>query len=194
MSKSNLPPQDPKKQYDFPSLDLIFELTKERLAGQMQQVSNLDTKANFVLGSATALISAAVVLQAVLITPQTTALPAQSQPITLPFYCPLPSDKFLRALPLLMLLLVYLLVVLIAYLSYKIRVYKQVPEPGELYKTYLYKHESDTKAEVFRAMLDAYKANDHTIRDKVTRLKAAFILLGCEAISLVVYLFFQTTC
>jgi hypothetical protein len=172
----------------FPSLDLIFELTKEAIAVQREQVNALDSKANFILGSATAVVSTALVLQAV---QQTTPLPQQSASNV---YCPIPSSKFFEALPLLLLLLFYLCVIFTAYLAYKNRVYKQVPNPDELYNTYLLQEESKTKAEVFEAMRVAYKDNASKIKNKVSMLDVALVFLGCEAIALVLYLIFQVAC
>jgi hypothetical protein len=70
MSKNDSNNQKINTQYDFPCLDLIFELTKDRISNQLERVNALDSKANFVLGSATALVGAALVLQAVLLSTQ----------------------------------------------------------------------------------------------------------------------------
>src|SRR5205085_10814142 len=100
MPQDGSPPESSKKEYNFPSLDLIFELTKESITAQREQANALDSKANFVLGSATALISAALVLQAVLLSSLNTPLHQQSA--VLPFYCSLlTTNMFLRSLPLL---------------------------------------------------------------------------------------------
>ncbi len=187
MSKNN---QSSNKSKDFPSLNLIFDLLKDRIALQWQQTNALDNKANFILVSATALVSAALVLQAVLLTPQTAPV---SQITSLPFYCPTSTNRILHSLPLLILLAVYLFVMLSAYLAYQIRVYKQAPEPDELFK-YLIDEEDKTMEAVTRAMLEVCKSNNLTIRSKVLRVKIAFILLGFEVLALVAYLFFQVTC
>ncbi len=171
----------------FPSLDLIFELMKEAIAGQREQVNSLDSKANFILGSATAFVSAALVLQAVLLTPSTVRT---SSAIS----CPILANKFLHTLPLLGVLLMYLCVLFAAYLAYKVRTYKQAPNPDELYNTYLVQEESKTKAEIFEAMRHAYKLNTHTIEKKTLLLKVSFILLGGEALALIVYVVFQSLC
>ncbi len=190
MSKNNEQQQSSNKSRDLPSLNLIFELLKDRIALQWQQVNALDNKANFILLSATTIVSAALVLQAVLLTPQTTPT---SQTISLPLYCPAYSNRILQSLPLLILLAVYLSVMLTAYLAYKIREYKQAPEPDELFK-YLVEEEDRTREAVTRAMLEVCKSNALTYKNKVFRVKIAFILLACEAVALVAYLLFQVTC
>src|SRR5438046_9187146 len=119
MSQRNPHDKEGSEKRLFPSLDLIFELTKERIANQSEQVNALDSKANFVLGSATALVSTALVLQAVLLTPQ----PSQATPH---IYCPLPISNLTHVIPLLILLLAYLCVLFSAFFAYRIRVYKQV--------------------------------------------------------------------
>lgn len=201
---------DPLK---YPSLTIISELTKERVAGQMEQVNALDSKANFVLGSATALVSAALILQAVLLTAQPITTTTQSTPsvtssptLLTPTrslstvtshttsaytYYSLFTNSIFHSLPLLLLIVVYITVMVSAFLAYRIRAYKQAPEPTELYEHYLFEKEETTKAEVFRAMLEAYKLNVITINKKVRWLNTAFLFLGLEALVLAIVLLFQ---
>lgn len=188
MSNSDSHPQNTIKEYNFPSLDLIFLLTKERVNAQFQQVNALDSKANFMLGSSTALISAALVLQSVLLPQTNNYLPAK----LIPTYCP--TNTLLQILPLLILLALYLTTIVTTFLAYKIRWYKQAPEPSELYRNYLHREESSTKAEVFRAMVEAYKENDKVIRSKVLWIKISFILLSFEATTLTIYILFRSVC
>ena len=58
------PAQEPDIDHTLASLDFIFDLVKERMAAQMARIDGLDTKANFIMGAATALISIALTLQA----------------------------------------------------------------------------------------------------------------------------------
>lgn len=185
MSENDVQHQNTDEKLDFPSLNLLYELAKERLASQQEQKDILDSKANFILGSATALVSAALVLQAV-------SQPQHATP--LPVYCIVRTNAPLHALPMIILLVMYLIVLFSAFPAYKIRIYKYAPELEELYKNYLFEDESETKAKVFRAMLTAYRENIITIGNKVLWLKVAFVFLGVEAMALVVYLLYQTTC
>jgi hypothetical protein len=185
MPNDNSQQQNTNEKYDFPSLDLIFEFTKERISNQKEQVTALDNRVNFVLGSATTVVSAALILQAVLLS---------SHNLVQLSYCAIFVNQFLKVLPLLVLLFLYLLVMLTAFLGYKIRYYKQVPDPNELYRTYLRKEKNVTKAEVFRAMLEAYNENIKTIKNKAIWVKTAFFLFIFEVIVLTVVLLVQVGC
>lgn len=185
MSEENLQIRNTGEEYNFSSLSLIFELTKDRIADQMSQVNTLDSKANFLLASATALVSAALVLQATLLTSQNT--------LQL-FNCSKLTGQFLHSLSLIALLVVYFVEILAAFLAYKVRVYKQAPEPDELYKTYLFREEKNTMAEVFRAMLEVYRENGKIIRKKVFWIKVSFIIFASEATLLAVFLLTRTLC
>lgn len=160
---------------DLQSLDLAFNLTKERIEFQFEQVNALDTKANFILGSSTAFVSAALVLQAVIY----------------PAHISLASDKLLQLLPILILLATFLAVLLSAFFAYNIRNYKRAPNPNELLDNYVQKPEYQTKAELFSTMVIAYNKNEKAIKKKVLWTKLAFIFLECEALALVIFLMFH---
>ncbi len=166
--------QNSNEEYPFPGLDIIFELTKEQASEQTARVNLLDSKANFILGSATALISTALILQSSLL--------SQGTRIT---------NRFLELLPLLALLLVYLLVMFAAFFAYRVRVYKRSANPQELQRNYLNKSENTIKAEVFRAMVDSFQQNERTINKKAHWVNIAFAALGCETLILVALLLFQ---
>lgn len=186
MPKDDTSPRHSNREDDFPSLDLLFELVKDRIAVQRWQVGGLDNKANFVLGSATALISAALLLQAVLIQ-------IRSQTAWLPS-CPLPLHQSLRLLPLLALLVVYLATMLSAFFAYIVREYKYPPDLDELYHSYLHREEKNTKLEVLRAMLDVYKENNKIICNKRFWTRTSFIVFAGEVTVLVLVLLVQTAC
>src|SRR5438045_6706 len=92
---------------NFPSLDLSFDLTKEYLELQKEQMHALDTKASVVIGAATALVSTGLILQAAILSsfPRT--------PITL-----------YQIIPVLALLFTYLIVVLASLFAYKVSTYR----------------------------------------------------------------------
>src|SRR5437868_15170314 len=102
MSKNNPPFQDKHSGSKFPSLNLIFDLTKERLNGQGEQVKALDNKANFIFVSSTALVSAALVLQSVVLK-SSLIQPALSA------YCPIPTNGFVNIILLNAILMLLLL-------------------------------------------------------------------------------------
>jgi hypothetical protein len=186
MPRDDTPLRHRNGEDDFPSLDLLLELIKDRIAVQRWQSSSFDSKANFVLGSATALISAALILQAVLvqIRSQTALLPS----------CPLVIHQSLRLLPLLALLVAYLATMLAAFFAYIVREYKHTPDLDELYNNHLNREERETKLEVCRAMLDVYKENDKIINNKRVWTRIAFIVFGGEVAVLALVLLVQTAC
>jgi len=157
----------------FPSLDLAFNLTQERIESQMRRVETMDTKVSFVMASSTALISTALILQNIL----------------LPLHFGILSNNLLRELPLSLLLLVYLGVMTSACMAYRIRNYKQVPNPSELLEHYLCLSEEQTKAEVYRSMVETYNDNEKVLKKKVTWTKFTFFGLLIETLVLVLLLF-----
>jgi hypothetical protein len=192
MSINNPTFHDKDSDSKFPSLNLVFDLTKERIKGQGEQVKAVDDKANFIFVSSTALVSASLVLQSVVVKS------SPNQP-TSSAYCPMPTNGFLsttllNTILILVLLLVYISVIITAYLAYKNRKFGFIPEPDELYSTYLRKEQNVTKEHVLQVMRSAYNMNEKTIDSKVFCLKLAFILLICEVIVLVLYLSFQIIC
>ena len=185
------------QNYHFLSLDLAFDLAKEQIAGQMNQVDALDTKANFILGSATTLLAAALVLQAVILTVQKSP-PVQpttpTSPLLQPAYCSLITTKPLVLSPLVMLLIVYLILMIISFMAYRLRGYQQTPDPETIYRKYLTEDATKTKAFIFRTMVTVYQENKKTINRKVLWVSTAFIALGIEVATLVLVLFVQVTC
>src|SRR5689334_6110369 len=53
-------PQPQQAQSLFPSLNIGYDLVRERLTYQAERVNTLDNKASFVLGSSTLIIGAAI--------------------------------------------------------------------------------------------------------------------------------------
>lgn len=162
---------------DFHSLDLLFDLTKERVTVQIDQVDKLDTKASSTVASATALISAALTIQAVL-------------PALLQSHPQVALKTIMTLIPLILLALTYFVTTIFCLLAYKIRAYNLTPDPVGLYN-YLYEEESVTKAYVMRSMISDYQKNEKEIDRKVTWNKVAFISLLCETVFFITFLFFH---
>ncbi|HEU5230456.1 MAG TPA: hypothetical protein VFU49_21730 [Ktedonobacteraceae bacterium] len=186
MPKDDSSPISEGREDDFPSLDLLFELIKDRIAVQRWRASDFDSKANFLLGAGTALMSAALLLQSVL-------LQTRPQAAMFPF-CPLLIHQSLRLLPLLVLLVVYLATMLCAFFAYIVREYKYAPDLGELYNRSLKREERSTKLEALRDLIDVYKENDKIINNKRFWTRTAFIAFGGEVTVLVLVLLVQTAC
>ena len=146
------------------SLDLAFTLTKELIASQLEDVNALDTKASFALGSGTAVVSAALVLQSLLLPSH----PHLSCSIFIPNFL-----SFLRLLPPLLkkslslfpLLFTYFLVVFSSSNAYKTRDYKRVPKPRSFLDN-LDKTEQECKNEMFPEMVAAYEWNQKEAEKK----------------------------
>jgi ABC-type multidrug transport system fused ATPase/permease subunit len=171
----------PDKLPDFSnlkSIDLIFDLVKGRSALQMDQADKLDTKAYSVMTSATALVSAALILQAV--------LPALSSSTHISFF-----NQALQLTPLALLLAAYLAVMITAILAYKLRQYAQTPNPMTLFQNYLDKPELYTKAKVLRSTVEDYKKNEEEINKKIKWNTWAIRVLWVQTILFVVFLFFH---
>lgn len=163
---------------EFHSLEFIFELVKERIAIQMDQVDKLDTKAYSIMTSATALVSAALVLQAVLPSLQA------SHHISI-------GDQILQIIPLILLLLAYLATMIASIVAYKLRKYRRSPDPVVLYQNYLKEQESYTKAKVLRSLLDDFQENEKEIDKKINWNKRSIISLWSETILFVAFLIFN---
>lgn len=163
---------------DFPdlhSLELVFDLVKDRHSVQMDQSDKLDTKAYSIMTSATALVSAALVLQAVL--PSLQSFP--KLPIT---------GMILQVIPLALLLATYLGVMVTAIAAYKLRKFYYSPDPDALYQDYLQKSERYTKAKVLRAVIEDYRRNEKEIDRKITWNRWAIRALWTETILFVFFL------
>ncbi len=163
---------------DFHSLDLLFDLIKERLTVQFDQADKLDTKASTTMTSATAIIGAALTLQAVL-------------PTLLHSFSDISVNTFLPLLPLSLLALTYLITMAFSTLAFWIRTYKLTPDPVGLYRNYLYEDEKETKAYVMRSMVDDYSKNEKELDKKVFWNKVAFTALLTEIIFFLVFLLFH---
>src|SRR5258708_4997767 len=97
------------------SQDLVFDLLKDRVAGQLNQADGLDSKANNVLVAASALLAAGLVLQSAILTLQTSAFT--------------PNFTYTR-LCLVIVLGVYLITMVAAIGGgFWVRSFRQIPEP-----------------------------------------------------------------
>lgn len=171
------------------SLDLVFDLVRERVVNQHERLTALDTKVNYTLGGATALVSTALVLQSLLL-PHTNSDCSVFIPHIL-YVLPLPIR---RAIPLLPLLVTYLATVVTGVYSYRVRSIPRVPDPKRLAIFFLYQEENHTKKVVLRDMVNAFEQNEKLIFMKARVTNIAFILLVAESFALVLLLLYQTIC
>lgn len=162
--------QKPIAPSHLPSLALAFELAREQLADQRSQAAGLDTKASFVLGSASLLTAAATALH---------SMSASATPH------PLLTTIALLAV------FVYLVVVAASYQAYTLRVYKHVPNLERL-QEYIGVELQQTKGTLLSTMVLAYGENQRTLAKKVRWTKTALFALAVEAVVLAVLTLMQT--
>lgn len=163
------------------TLDLVFGLVQDSISFQMGQVDTLDTKANSAQVAATALVSAALVLQAALLSLNSTATPSRIFHV-----------RLILVILLLPLLIVYGVVIYFATKGYGVSEYDRVPEPkpllGDVDKG---RPVNDLKRTLLTSMETAFYNNEMKIRDKARNIKRANIALGFETLVLLLVLLLQ---
>lgn len=147
---------------DFPSLDIVLQISRDMLSGQISYVESLDTKANFILGASTLLTAAAIALRGT-----NSRVPAN-----------------IRCLGVIA-IVVYLIVVGLALWAYMLRKYHQAPNPIDL-EPYMWENQVRTKGDVLHEVVEAYKNNKTIIESKALALRLALFALGGEALLLAI--------
>lgn len=183
--------QNVNKTDDLPSLELVFDLVKERITAQLMQVDGLDNKANFIKGAATGLVSIAFVLQSVLLA----AHPQSYCSTIIPIFIHTLPPLLKRAIPLLPLLITFLIVIYTSHKSYKIDNYHEVPaNPRVLFNSYLEEELAATKIDILDRMVINYEKNKEKIDCKARWVNHALFWLEIEAVALVALLLYQSVC
>lgn len=161
------------------SLNLVYDLIHDRLVTQKDQWTALDTKINFILSYATALVSASLVLQAVLLTLRS----AHGSPLfTIDLLLP---AQLLAILVLIALLVFYIITVILGIFAYKPRSFRFTPEPEEIFRKWLDKEEIQTKQVMTEEMVKVFSLNEIGIYKKVRMIDYALATLFVEAFLLV---------
>ena len=172
-----MPQHHASAQSSQDSQDLVFDLLKERVADQLAQADELDSKANNIIVAASALLAAGLVLQGALLTLQTPAL--------------IPTFTYTRP-GLTALLGIYLFTMLAAiWGGFWIRSFQQIPEPEPFVQKYLSHPIRETKGVVIDTQIEVYRKNRKILDSKVTALRAASISLCLQMIVLIVLLLLQ---
>ena len=188
---NHVPPvQEANKDYGLPSLDLAFDLAKERMSGQLTRIDVLDNKANFIMGAATGIVGLALTLQAALFSAPITSYCTSYIPTFLHTLNPLLK----RAIPLLPLIVTYLIVMYLSHLAYKIDNYYEVPTDPEGLYDYLTEDVAVTKIDIYRVMKVNFQQNEEKIRSKAQWATYAFRFLELEGITLVLFLLYRSVC
>ncbi len=177
-----------KEDYNYPSLQLTFDLVVERFKSQVDRLNALDQKASFSLTTATGFVSAGLALQSLLL-PHSHSVCAPLIPgvlYSLPTFIK-------RALPVLPLLFSYFFVILTGYQAYKTYKIDEVPKPRSLIE-HLSEPEYYTKASILKAMIEAYDENAKKLDKKAILINKAFLFLMFEVAALVILLTYQSVC
>jgi hypothetical protein len=145
----------------YPSLELCFDLARDQLDAQSKRASNLDTKASFVLGSASILTTTAVAFKAAFTSAQATNLGMIVLAIAGAA--------------------AYVGVVGSAFMAYTLRSYAWVPQVSELKAHYMTKPLEYTRGTLLSSMVIAFTENERTIGRKVVWTRAALMTLLVEA-------------
>lgn len=156
---------------DGESLRIGFDMAHDLVQVQLGQNDALDTKANFVMGSATVLIGTYAAFLAAHVDAHR--------------YSPL--DYLLLNGPL---GLSYLATLIFGYLGYIVREFKTVPSPQRFVELLLHLDERKTRLTLLKAMAAAYEINANQLARKANYVIVALTFLFIEAIILVATLGF----
>jgi hypothetical protein len=168
----SVPSQSPTEPLTWPNLDECYLLTKEALADQLAQSRALDSKASFVLTSASILTAAALALhQAV------AGLAGTGAVATLPGGLVVLA-KVLAVLA----VLAYLAVIYTAFRAYTLRSYDGPADPRQLASKYVDMDSELAKATLFATMVKSYGENSTVLDQKVAWTRYALYALFGESI------------
>ena len=156
------------------SHDLAFTLMQGNIAFQMGLVDSLDSKANSTQVASSALVSAALVLEAALVSLAKSSV----------------LGRLLQAVALLPLLIAYILSIYYASKGYSIRKWDQVPNPEELFE-HLNTPEDKLKAELLSPLKTAFTNNETKIEEKSGYIHKSIQWLRIETILLAITIIVQ---
>jgi hypothetical protein len=183
------PQQNTDDSPKYPSLDFAFNIIKEFITAQLQGVDALDTKANFAIGAATGVLSAALIFQPSLFTLHNHS----SCSAIIPGFIHALPLLLRKALPLLILLCIYLFVMILFFAAYKIRDFQQVPEPKHFLQN-LHLTVQDAQESMIAAMVAAHEHNKKESEKKARAINTALMGVGAETLVLGLLLLYQVAC
>jgi hypothetical protein len=144
---------------EWPSLDILYEETRELLIGQLSNVRSVDTKASIVLGANGVILAASLGLLK-----DVQELCKQAAKVWAVWL-----------LPTVMLLAMLLVVVsfLLALLAYRVRNYTTTIAPRKVYEQQLGVLPEDTKLQLLHNYIDAIESNEKIVHRKVELLRSS---------------------
>ena len=160
-----------EEQPELRSVELVYEVAKDRAKAQDTQIAGLDTKASFVLTAASLIVGGSLtILQRV--------LPPQASPsTTVMLYFGAMVAAFL-----------FFAIVHTVIDAYYPQPYSQAPDPQHLAQTYLYDDPTEVKGLIVVAMGQAITDNSTLIEAKAAGVQRALKFLRAEAAWLVIWL------
>jgi hypothetical protein len=170
-SGMSAPPTSSSESPAWPNLDECYALTKEALGAQLAQSHTLDSKASFVLTSASVLTAAALALHQA-VTNLAGSVAASSQPEALAV-----TAKILGILG----VLAYVGVVYTSFRAYTLRSYAGPADPRQLEEKYVDMDVQLAKATIFSTMVESYTTNSAVLERKVLWTRYALYALLAEA-------------
>lgn len=164
---------DDESPYHAATLDVLFDVAKNRLSLQDSQADALDTKAGFVLGTAT-------ILTGVVVAFQQAAMDAIARAIGNNLLLRVAATLIVLALVGLV-VSIYLDIVRGSYAAYKLHRYNTVDITEEIREEYIFKGPTETKITYLNEMIAAIAENEKTLQQKVESAETALNSLLVEA-------------
>ncbi|HEX8598507.1 MAG TPA: hypothetical protein VF952_08330 [Chloroflexia bacterium] len=165
------------------SLSIIYDLVQQRVTAQYERINSLDTKAGFVLGSATLLTGGISALQQVAITTMTD-LNSKDPSTVAQWKIGIGGASLLAVL-------FYLVLVFASIQAYKIRKYNALSRVRTLIDKYYENEEVDTKEVLVDTLATLVEENDQIIDRKALWTQRAISCLMIEAILLAILTMLQ---
>jgi len=153
------------------SLVVVFSEIKSRLDKQFEQIESLNQRASVIMGFVTLLIS---LLTGFAVTADVKFLP---------------KNPALLIILMMIAMVLYLHIIIFAFLGYRAQTYRRDPEPRPLRDGYLFKEMQETKRTVASNFIESYEFNKKTIDRKVWMINVALILFIIEMIYIVILAF-----
>lgn len=173
---------------DWPSLDVVYEEVQDAIAAQNERLKTIDTKANFGLVAGTLLTAGVTGLGRALVE----AGNIVASPRWLIGDNTLHASQVVDAVTVLS-LLAYAAIAVCAYVAYKLRTFKEAPQPQRLIEKYVYEDPNITKAAITKQRAKNYENNETQIELKAKWTNLAMVFLIVEAFLLLVIAVVQVT-
>jgi hypothetical protein len=147
----------------YPSLEILYEETRDLLIRQLATIDSVDTKASIVLGANGVILAASLgVLKDI------QELCKQASGVWVAWLLPA---------AILLTMLLVLASFLLALYAYRPRVYKETIAPREVCEQQLSALPEDTKLQLLQNYIDAIASNEKIMHQKVVLLRASLFVL-----------------